>query len=142
MAIVQTHSPETLALLARIAFLVAAVTDGLALVPMLVPRVGAALFGGDSSRATPEYRYAMNLAAALMAGWTVLLFWGAAQPIERRDVLLIVVCPSILGIFAASVAAARRGVIRSRRMVPLWIHLAVLSGYCLLVFALSCQAAS
>ena len=40
----QTLSPETLELLARIAFLVAAVTDGLALVPMLVPRVGAALF--------------------------------------------------------------------------------------------------
>ena len=138
----QTLSPETLELLARIAFLVAAVTDGLALVPMLVPRVGAALFGGDSSRATPEYRYAMNLAAALMAGWTVLLFWGAAQPIERRAVLLIVVCPSILGIVAASVAAARRGVVQSRRMVPLWIHLAVLSGYCLLVLALSCKVPS
>jgi len=139
---VQTLSPETLELLARIAFLVAAVTDGLALVPMLVPRVGAALFGGDSSRATPEYRYAMNLAAALMAGWTVLLFWGAAQPIERRAVLLIVVCPSILGIVAASVAAARRGVVHARRMVPLWIHLAVLSSYCLLVFALSCKVPS
>jgi hypothetical protein len=139
---VQTLSPETLTLLARIAFLVAAVTDGLALVPMLVPRVGTALFGGDPSRATPQYRYAMNLAAALMAGWTVLLFWGAAQPIERRDVLLIVVCPSILGIVAASVAAARRGVIQTRRMVPLWIHLAVLSGYCLFVFALSWQVAS
>ena len=133
---------ETLTLLARIAFLVAAITDALALVPMLLPRVGAALFGGDSSRATPEYRYAMNLAAALMAGWTVLLFWGAAQPIERRDVLFIVVCPSILGIVSASVAAARRGVIQVRRMVPLWIHLAVLSGYCLLVFALSCHVAS
>ena len=138
----QALSPETLELLARIAFLVAAVTDGLALVPMLVPRVGAALFGGDSSRATPEYRYAMNLAAALMAGWTVLLIWGAAQPIERRAVLLIVVCPSILGIVAASVAAARRSVVQARRMVPLWIHLAVLSSYCLLVFALSCKVPS
>lgn len=139
---VQTSSPETLALLARIAFLVAAVTDALALVPMLLPRVGSALFGGDSSRATPEYRYAMNLAAALMAGWTVLLFWGAVQPIERRDVLLIVVCPSILGIFAASVAAARRGVVQARRMIPVWIHLALLSGYCLLVFVLTSQVPS
>lgn len=138
----QTLSPETLTLLARIAFLAAAVTDGLALVPMLVPRVGTALFGGGSARATPEYRYAMHLAAALMAGWTVLLLWGAAQPIERRDVLLIVVCPSILGIVGASVAAARRGVVQTRRMVPLWIHLAVLSGYCLFVFALSCRAAA
>jgi hypothetical protein len=130
-------SSETVTLLARIAFLVAAVTDALALIPMLIPRVGTALFGGDPSRTTPDYRYAMNLAAALMAGWTVLLFWGAAQPMERRDMLLIVVCPSILGIVFASVAAARRGVIKARRMVPLWIHLAVLSSYCLLVYTLS-----
>jgi hypothetical protein len=137
-----TPSPETLTLLARVAFLVAAVTDALALVPMLLPRVGSTLFGGDSSRATPETRYAMNLAAALMAGWTVLLFWGAAQPLERRDVLLIVVCPSILGIVSASVVAARRGVIDGRRMVPLWVHLGLLSAYCLLVYVLSSSLAS
>lgn len=130
-------SPETDTLLLRIAFLVAALTDGLALVPMLMPRVGSALFGGGSSRATPEYRYAMNLAAALMAGWTVLLFWGAAQPIERRDILLIAVCPSILGIALATASAARAGIIETRRMLPLWIHLALLSGYCLIVYALS-----
>lgn len=132
-----TISVETVTLLTKIAFLVAAVTDGLALVPMLLPRVGSALFGGDSSRAGPESRYAMHLAASLMAGWTVLLFWGAAEPIARRGVLLIVVCPSILGIVAASAIAARRGVIQARRMVPLWIHLGVLSSYCLFVFGLS-----
>lgn len=134
-------SPETITLLARIAFLVAAVTDGLALVPMLVPRVGSALFGG-SPRVAPQYRYAMNLAAALLTGWTALLFWGAAQPIERRDMLLIVVCPTILGIMLASVGAVRAGVVEARRMLPLWIHLSALSGYCLLVYALSLSVAT
>jgi hypothetical protein len=61
-------SSETLTLLTRVAFLIAAVTDALALVPMLLPRVGSALFGGDLSRGTPQSRYAMNLAASLMAG--------------------------------------------------------------------------
>ena len=135
-------SPGTVALLARIAFLIAAATDTLALVPMLLPHIGSRLFGGDSSRSTPEYRFAMNLAASLMAGWTVLLFWAAVQPIERRDVLLIVVCPGIAGIVAASVAAARRGVIDARRLLLLWVHLGVLSGYCLLVYALSLQVVS
>jgi hypothetical protein len=79
----------------------------------------------------------MNLAASLMAGWTVLLFWCAVQPIERRDVLLIVVCPSILGIVATSVVAARRGVIDARRLAPLWVHLGLLSAYCLFVYAFS-----
>ena len=132
-------SLDTVAVLARIAFLVAAVTDALALIPMLLPRVGTAMFGGDSSRDTAQFRYAMNLAAALMVGWTALLFWGAAEPIERRGVLLIVVFP-IIGIVSASVAAARRGVIQARRMVPIWIHLAALSVFCLFVHALSCKA--
>jgi hypothetical protein len=61
------------------------------------------------------------------------------QPRERRDVLLIAGCPSILGIVSASIVAARRGVIKARRMVPLWIHLGVLSEYCLFVYALSLQ---
>jgi hypothetical protein len=130
-------SSETLTLLTRVAFLVAAVTDALALVPMLLPRAGSALFGGDSSSDNPQSRYAMNLAASLMAGWTVLLFWGAMQPLERRDVLLITVCPCIIGIIFVSIVAARRGVVNARRMVPLWIHLAVLCGYCLFVYALS-----
>lgn len=132
----QTLPPETLTLLARVAFLVAAVTDGLALIPMLVPRIGTAMFGGNASRATPEYRYAMNLAAALMAGWTVLLFWAAANPIERSGILIIVVCPGILGIIAALFAATRRGIVKAGRMLPLWIHLTALSSYCLFVYAL------
>jgi hypothetical protein len=135
-------SPDAVIVLARIAFLVAAVTDGLALVPMLLPRVAAALFGGGgASSATPQSRYAMNLAASLMAGWTTLLFWGAAAPIERRAILLIVVCPSILGIVLASIKAARQRVVQARRMAPLWVHLGVLSAYCLLAYALSCKAA-
>lgn len=140
-AIVPSISPETVTLLTKVAFLVAAVTDGLVLVPMLSPRIGSALFGGDSSRASPESRYGMHLAASLMAGWTVLLVWGAAEPIARRGVLLIAVCPSILGIVAASIVAARRGTIQARRMVPLWVHLGILSTYCLFVYGLSCGVA-
>ncbi len=130
-------SPETIALHARIVFLVAAVTDGLALVPMLVPAIGTALFRGGSSRDTPQFRYAMNLAAALMAGWTVVLFWAAAAPTARLDLLVIVVCPTVLGIVWATVAAVRHGVLSGRRMVPLWVHLGLISCYSLTVYALS-----
>jgi hypothetical protein len=37
----------------------------------------------------PDYQLAMYGGAMFMAGWTVLLFWGALKPIERRDLLLI-----------------------------------------------------
>ena len=36
-----------------------------------------------------DYQLAMYVAAMFMAGWTVLLAWGALRPIERRELLLI-----------------------------------------------------
>ncbi len=37
----------------------------------------------------PDYRLAMYVGAMFMAGWAVLLAWGAVKPTERRDLLLI-----------------------------------------------------
>ena len=130
-------SIETITLLLRIAFLVGAVTDGLAVIPMLSRRIGATLFGGDAARANLEYRFAMGIGAALMAGWTLLLLWGAASPIARRDILLLTVFPVIAGIVLATVVAARRGLISVSRTIPLWIHLGVVSLFYIMVYVLS-----
>ncbi len=37
----------------------------------------------------PDYQLAMYVGAMFMAGWAVLLAWGAVKPTERRDLLLI-----------------------------------------------------
>ncbi len=135
-------SIETATLLARLAFLVGAVTDGLAIIPMLSRRVGVAVFGGDPSRDNSEYRYAMGIGASLMAGWTLLLLWGAASPIERRDILLLTVCPVVTGIALATAIAARRGVVSVSRVIPLWIHLGCVSLFYVVVYVLSIPFAS
>ena len=122
-----TVSIETATLLLQIAFLVGAVTDGLAIIPMLSRRVGIALFGGDPSRNSAEYRYAMGIGASLMAGWTFLLLWGATSPIERRDILLLTVFPVITGIVVSTIIAARRGVVHFSRVILLLLHLSVVS---------------
>jgi len=36
-----------------------------------------------------DYQLAMYYGAMFMAGWTILLAWGAIKPIERRGLLLI-----------------------------------------------------
>jgi hypothetical protein len=36
-----------------------------------------------------DYRLAMYVAAMFMAGWSVVLAWGALKPVERRGLLLI-----------------------------------------------------
>jgi len=122
-----TVSKETATLLIQISFLLGAVTDGFAIIPMLSHRVGVALFGGGSSGNSTEYRYAMGIAASLMAGWTLLLLWGAANPIERRDILLLTVFPVITGIVLATVFAVRHRDVLLSRVIPLWIHLGIVS---------------
>ena len=132
-----TVSIDTITVLLRVAFLVGAITDGLAVMPMLSRRIGTALFGGDRSRDNIEYRFAMGIGAALMAGWTLLLLWGAASPIARRDILLLTVFPVITGIVLAMVFAARLGLVSVSRTIPLWIHLGVVSMFYIVVYVLS-----
>ena len=36
-----------------------------------------------------DYQLAMYIGAMFMAGWTIVLAWGAIEPIERRGLLLI-----------------------------------------------------
>ena len=50
------------------------------------------------SSSSMEYQFAMGWAAALMFGWTGLLFWGSFKPIERKGVLLLTAFPVVSGL--------------------------------------------
>lgn len=114
--------------LLRIAFLAGAITDGIALVPMLVPPVATFLWGyRDHSE---SYRFAMGYGASLMCGWTALLIWAHRRPVERRFVAALTVLV-IWGLVLAEVVAVRAGVINVFRMAPTWFLQAAL----LLLFA-------
>jgi predicted neutral ceramidase superfamily lipid hydrolase len=132
-----TISLETATLLLRIAFLAGALTDGLAIIPMVSRRVASAVFGGKVSEDNVAYQYAMGIGSSLMAGWTLLLLWGAANPIERRDLLLLTVFPVVAGIVFATVIAVRNRVVSLSRVLPLWIHLSVVSLFYIMAFVLS-----
>ena len=136
-----TVSMNTATTLLRICFLVGAVTDGLAIIPMIFPRIGSALFGADASRLGAQYRYAMGIGASLMAGWTALLLWGAIHPMERRDILILTLVPVVAGIIAATVVAVRNRVILISRAIPLWIHLGCVSILFVVSYGLSFYAA-
>ena len=130
-------SMDTATTMLRISFLVGAVTDGLAIIPMVFPRIGSALFGTDSSKLGAEYRYAMGIGASLMAGWTTLLVWGAMNPIERRDILILTLVPVVAGIIAATVIAVRNRLVLLSRVIPLWIHLGFMSILFIVSYVLS-----
>jgi hypothetical protein len=117
--------------LLRTAFLTGAVTDAVALVPMLVPPAAALLWGFDD--VSGAYRFAMGYGASLMLGWTVLLIWAYQRPLERRFVAALTVLV-IYGLVATEVVAVATGRLALWRMVPTWILQATLltlfaSGY-------------
>lgn len=66
---------------AKAACIICGAFDGLMLLPMLLPSLGGRLFGLQQFFPGPDYRYAMNVAASLMLGWTLLLFWASWRPI-------------------------------------------------------------
>jgi hypothetical protein len=67
-------------------FIIGAVLDGLVAVVMLVPSLEALVWGFDEPVLDSGYRFAMTFGAALMVGWTALLVWAAANPVDRRAV--------------------------------------------------------
>jgi peptidoglycan/LPS O-acetylase OafA/YrhL len=103
--------------LLRRAFLLGAITDALALVPMLVPGMASLLWG--FSDASGPYRFAMGYGASLMLGWTALLVWAYRRPIERRFVAVLTILV-IYGLLATEIAAVWSGHLEAWRMLPTW----------------------
>ena len=103
--------------LLRTAFLAGAVTDALALFPMLVPPLAALLWGFED--VSGAYRFAMGYGASLMLGWTVLLLWAYQRPLERRFVAALTVLV-IYGLVTTEVVAVVTGRLALWRMVPTW----------------------
>jgi len=121
-----TEAGRKSVVLLRVAFWVGAVFDAMTIIPMLVPRIGARVFGLVNFAPGPEYRYAMSLAAALMLGWTALLLWADRKPVERRGVLPLTVV-AVIGLAAAGTYAVVAGVVPAKRMAPTWMWQGVIS---------------
>jgi len=103
--------------LLKTAFLVGAITDAMAVLPMLVPELARLLWGFDDQ--SHAYRFAMGYAASLMLGWTGLLLWAYRRPIERRFVAALTVFV-IYGLALTEAVAVLSGRLAVWRMVPTW----------------------
>jgi uncharacterized membrane protein len=111
------HAADSQERLLRAAFLAGAITDALALGPMLVPR--GQLLWGFTDLSGP-YRFAMGYAASLMLAWTVLLVWAYRDPLPRRFIAALTVLV-IYGLIATEIIAVRDGHLEAWRMIPTWV---------------------
>lgn len=99
----------------RTAFVVGAVTDALALIPLLVPSMSL-LMWGFADRTTP-FRFAMGYAASLMLAWTALLVWASRRPLERAFVAPLTVLV-IYGLVVTELVSVVLGDVERWRMIP------------------------
>ncbi len=60
-------------------------------------------------------RLAMGIGASMMAGWTLLLAWAAADPVQRKTVMLLTAFPVLTGLILISLIGFIKG------NTPIWI---------------------
>jgi hypothetical protein len=75
----------------RLMFILGAIVDGAIAGSWFLIASGARIpniLNGHTGTGS-DYQLAMYVGAMFMAGWTILLAWGAIKPVERRDLLLI-----------------------------------------------------
>lgn len=118
----------------KAAFLIGAVIDALALLPMLIPQLATTMWGLKGMR--EDYYFAMAMGASLMAGWTLLLLWAFVKPVERRIIALFTVVV-IAGFAAAEIAAVADGAITFDKALPSLAMQCVLSTLFVTAFILS-----
>lgn len=87
---------DTRQLWLHVAYWVGIILDARAALYMIIPDLDP--HADAASLASTPYRFAMAYGAALMLGWTGLLLWADRKPIERRFVLVLTVCPVIVGL--------------------------------------------
>ena len=86
--------------------MIGAITDAAAVFPMLFPGAAKLLWGFEEF--SDQYRFAMQLGAALMAAWTILLVWGCFKPLERRMIAPMTVL-IVVWFLIAEIAAVGNG---------------------------------
>ncbi|MBI4918171.1 MAG: hypothetical protein HY825_20195 [Acidobacteria bacterium] len=117
----------------KIYFVFGAVIDGLATIVLLRPTLTRVLLGLEVDAGRADVLFLMGYAAALMAGWTVLLAWAACEPVGRAFVGPMTAVPVLAGLVATEAVALWRGGVDPRRVLPL---LVIQIGWCVLWFLL------
>jgi hypothetical protein len=108
------------------AYWIGIIADGISTIVLLSPDLAKAIFGLNNGSFGEPYLYVSRIAASLMFGWTILLFWADRKPIDRRDILLITIFPVVTGIALSGVFSITSNIIQFEAILPLWIFNAFL----------------
>ena len=97
-----------------------AIVSTLVLIPMLSQKFGALIPGFGNINNSADYDYAIRIAASIMVSSPILCLWADQQPLQRKDVLLILCIPAIGFVFANYYAAFINPIITVNEMILHW----------------------
>lgn len=108
-------------ILLRINFWSGAIFDALMVPVLLFPKLCGLLIGVPNFNPDIITRYIMNTCATLMAGWTVILFWAAMKPVERKGIVLITLFVIQSGLLFSGIILYMQKDIPLQNILPIWI---------------------
>jgi hypothetical protein len=111
---------------ARFGYLAGAVADAVIGVLLLLPETLAQVLGLAGAPTGGMERLALAMTATMLFGWTGLLLWGAASPVERRGVLALTIFPVIVGLALAVLYGWRGLLISGQGAFGIWLMQALL----------------
>lgn len=89
--------------------------DGFMGILMVITTVSPAIILPYSST-EQNYQGMMGVAASLMFGWTVLLYWASLSPIKRKDVMLMTIFPVVTGLIMTEL------LVDSNYLLTIWVY--------------------
>lgn len=95
----------------RASYWVGAIADGFFAIAMVYPPLLQFALQIPNTEVTVATRSALGMGAALMIGWTTLLLWANARPVQRKGILVITVFPVITGLALATLYGLMTGYI-------------------------------
>jgi hypothetical protein len=88
---------------------------------MIFPSLFVKLYGLENIKIQNDLRVVMGMGATLMIGWTALLLWADREPLTRKGILVITVCPVIVGMAGSILYGVVSGFIPIERAAISWI---------------------
>jgi hypothetical protein len=95
--------------LLRSSYWIGAIIDGFVAIQLLLPNFWASFDGLSQYTPNATLNFALDIASALMLGWTFLLIWADRKPVERKGVLLLTAFPVIFGLALNNISAIVSG---------------------------------